>query len=79
MWAFACANVTLPTQHAVGMRRIILSTIGSLTPSNISTLSHKQHDFREKNYGTKCMFFLYNAYLKYLSLQEEFSQILSQM
>jgi hypothetical protein len=47
-----------------------------------STLSHKRHDFRGKNYliWNLCFNFLYNIFfLKYFSFWEEFSEISSKM
>jgi len=36
--------VALGIQHAMHMRRIILSSVASLTVPYFSTLSHKRHD-----------------------------------
>jgi len=38
----------LVIQHAQRMRRIILSSVASMAVQNLSTLSHKRHDFRRK-------------------------------
>jgi hypothetical protein len=43
-------HVALFTQQAKRMRRIILLSIAYLTLPYFSTLSHKRHDFRKKNY-----------------------------
>jgi len=37
------------TQHAQRLRRILLLSMTCLTPQYFSTLSHKGHEFREKN------------------------------
>jgi hypothetical protein len=48
-----CSCFTLPImQFASFMRRFILSSMTCLTVRYCSTLSHKQHDFRKKNYWT---------------------------
>lgn len=41
-------SLALGTQHAMFMRRIILPSVSCLTPTYLSTLSRKQHDFLEK-------------------------------
>ena len=57
----ARASETLVIQHAKHMPRIILSIVASLAPSNVSTLSHKQNDFRKKVIEHKiCFDFIYN-------------------
>ena len=42
------ARVTLLTQHAKRMRRIILSYVARLAEPNFGTLSQKWHDYRGK-------------------------------
>ena len=49
---FVCAALRI--QHAMRMRRIILLSKACLALKFFSTLSHKQHDFREIN--IKCVF-----------------------
>jgi len=48
-----CVSVALVIQHAMSMRRIIVSSLACLAPSHFYTLSHKLHIFRKKNYRTK--------------------------
>jgi hypothetical protein len=52
------------------MRRIILSSVVSLSLSYVSTLPHKQHEFLVKKFidHKMCFDFLYNACLKNVSL-----------
>jgi hypothetical protein len=44
--------VALGIQHANRMLRTILSSVACPALQYFSTLSHKQHDFREKNFLT---------------------------
>jgi len=41
-----CVYVALGIQYAMRMRRTILSLVACPALQNVSTLSHKQHDFR---------------------------------
>jgi len=43
-----CASVALGIQHAMRMRRIILSSAACLVLQNCPTSLHMQQDFREK-------------------------------
>jgi len=43
---FECASVPLDIQHAMRMRRIILSSVARLARTYFSKLSHKRHDFQ---------------------------------
>jgi hypothetical protein len=55
-----CVSVALGIHYAVHMRRIILSPVAYLVLQYFSTLSPKQHDFREKklfDYDFLCRFF----------------------
>jgi len=64
-----CAFVALGIQHAMRMRRIILSTVACLSVKYFSTLSHKRHFFSKKVIENKkvCFDFLYNFRLKHFS------------
>ena len=64
--ACACAGacVALFTQHAKRMRRIILSSVASLTPSYFSSLSHKRYDFRKIVFERKmCVLTFYTIFI----------------
>jgi len=41
-------SVALVIQHAIRMRRVMLSSVGCPTVLCFSKLFHKQHDFRKK-------------------------------
>jgi hypothetical protein len=60
MCARACAYrytyISLVIQHAKRICLITLSYVASLAPSYSSTLSHKRHDFRNKNDNTTHVF-----------------------
>jgi hypothetical protein len=49
-------SVTLVTQHAMRMRRIVLTSVACPAVPYFSTLSHKRHDFRGKGLNIKCVF-----------------------
>ena len=43
-----CVTVAFGIQHATRLRRIIVSSVACPDLQNLSTLSHKRHDFRQK-------------------------------
>jgi len=74
----------LVIQHAVRMRRLILSSVACVGPKYLPQLSHKRDDFwKQRNMykieSKMCFDFLYKFCFKHFSFWEEFSQILSQM
>jgi len=72
--------VALGIQHAMRMRRTILSFVACLAVQYFPTLSHKWLDFREKGTEHKmCLYFLYRVRLKHFSFSEELSEIRSKM
>ena len=54
---YRCMSEALVIRHAVRMRRIILSSMATLTVPYFSTLSHKMHDIRDTElFSTKFVF-----------------------
>ena len=54
--------MALVIQHAMRMRRIILSSVPSLTVQSVSTLSRKQRDFRgEKVIGSEMCVLIFST------------------
>jgi hypothetical protein len=63
-------SVTLGIQHAMRMRRIILSSVACPVLPHLSTLLHTQHDFRENVIEHKMSFILlYNLRLQHVILR----------
>ena len=48
VWCVCLVCVTLGTQHAMCMQRIILQSVACSALKYFSTLPHKRHDFRKK-------------------------------
>ena len=71
-----CVFVALGIQPEIRMYRVLL-----LSVSCLSTLSHKPHDFLEKNDRTLnvCFDFLYNFCLKRFLFKEELSEMRSEI
>jgi hypothetical protein len=61
------------------LRRFKLSSVACPDLQDFSTFSQKRQDFPENVLNIKCINFLYNFFLKHFSIEEEFSEILSQM
>ena len=76
-----CVSLALVIQHAIRMRRIILSSVACLAVPCFSMLSHKRYDFRgeKKLLNTKGVFWFSPHLLSetFFSFYEEFSEILS--
>jgi hypothetical protein len=49
--AYACARarIALLIQHVTHISHTVTSFVASLAPPDLSTLSHKRHNFRKKN------------------------------
>ena len=45
-----CVYVSIATQHAKRIRRIVTCGLSGPPPPYFSTLSHKRHEFRRKSY-----------------------------
>jgi hypothetical protein len=55
-----CVSVALVTQHAIYVRRIILSVACPTLPY-FSTSSQKRHDFQKKKYRHKMLVLIFSA------------------
>ena len=53
-----CVSVALGIQHAMRMRRIILSCVPSPRLQHFSALPHKLHGVRKELLNTKCVLIL---------------------
>jgi hypothetical protein len=51
-----CVFVALGTQHPMRMRRIMLLSVTCPALQDVSTESHKRHDFGKMLLGPKCVF-----------------------
>ena len=73
-------SVVLFIQHAIRMRRIILSTVACPPVQYFSTLSHKRQDFRKKKNERKmCFDFLDKFRLKHIPFQADLMAVRSNM
>jgi hypothetical protein len=71
-----CMCVALITQHAMRMRRIVLSYV-ACPALHFPTLFHKRHDFRKKLLKIKCAFsFSLNRLSEKFSFHEYMGEIL---
>jgi hypothetical protein len=61
-----CVFVALVTQHAMRMRRTVLSSVNFVTLPYFSTLSHKRYNFREEVVEQKVFLFSIQRCLKHL-------------
>jgi hypothetical protein len=67
-----CVSVALVIQHAMRMRRIILSSEACLALPYFSRLSHKWHDFREKVFECKmCVLIFFTNFLWNISTSKK--------
>jgi len=61
-------SVALVSQQAKRVRRVILSPVACLAVPHFSKLSHKRHDFREKNVTYKmCALIFYTNFVRNIS------------
>jgi hypothetical protein len=69
-------SVALVIQHAKRIHRIISSSVACLAVSYISTLSHKQQDFRKMLEKIKRVLIFSKTLSETFLIQEELSEIL---
>jgi hypothetical protein len=63
-----CVFVALVIQHAMRMRRIILSSLTCLAVPYFSTLPHKRHDFRDYVFEHKmCVLIFSTSFFRSIS------------